>query len=83
MDAIGEIWYQVGILSKLPEIGLRTNVFSNFAVVLKLQSLKVWSVVKSVVMAGQTTVVIRVRNYGAFFVYEITKAASLRYNSLL
>ena len=77
MDAIGEIWYQVGIVSKLPEIGLRTNVFSNFAVVQVwlngAQSLKVWSVVKSVVMADQTTVVIRVRNYGAFFVYELQK----------
>jgi len=65
-------WYQVGIVSKeLPEIRWRTNVFPKITAVLTIQvglmahtrqSLKVWSLVESVIARiitgiGQTTAV--------------------------
>jgi len=70
-------WYQVGIVSKeLPEIGWRTNVFPKITAVLLLQvgllahtrqSLKVWSLVESVITIiiitglGQTSAVTGVK----------------------
>jgi len=65
-------WYQVGIVSKeLPEIRWRTNVFPRITAVLTIQvglmahtrqSLKVWSLVESVIARiitgiGETTAV--------------------------
>ena len=57
-------WYQVGIVSKeLPEIRWRTNVFPRITAVLSIQVgsmahtrqlLKVWSLVKSVIITGIT-----------------------------
>ena len=79
--------YQLGIVSKeLPEI-LEIIAVLTLQVGLMTytqQSLKVWSFVESVMIvtgtgAGQTTAVpivrtnIRVRNCGAFFVYELQK----------
>ena len=70
-------WYQVGIVSKeLLEIGWRTNVFPKITAVLLLQvglmahtrqSLKVWSLVESVITIiiitgiGQTSAVTGVK----------------------
>jgi len=58
-------WYQVGIVSReLPEIRWRTNVFPRITAVLGFQdgsmantrqSLKVWSLVKSVIITGIIT----------------------------